>query len=262
MSLKETKNYWENEAVKRINDSNEDLFDDYWTKRYIDNLKYLKPGNRILDIGCGDAKYFIKLKNKYNEFYGIELSEIHFETAKKLFPSGNYAVADANELPFENCFFDTIISFGAFEHNEDITDIFKECYRVLNKEGILLFSVPNYYSTYFPYLYIYNRLKGYDMNASIGHNYPMNHLKLNLEKVGFKNIKTVDTIYASPLPISRVISTLFNNLTNLNIFKRKNKDAEGETIKNKSINKYNADKIFYPLEYIGLGFMRVIFCSK
>lgn len=262
MGLKETKSYWENEAIKRINDSNKELFCDYWTKRYIDNLKYLKSGKRILDIGCGDAKYFIKLKNKYNEFYGIELSNIHFETAKKLFPDGNYMVADANKLPFENCFFDTIISFGAFEHNEDIGNIFKECYRVLNKGGIFLFSVPNYYSTYFPYLYIYNKLKGYDIDASIGHNYSMNYLKLNLKKVGFKNVKTVDTIYASPLPLSGAISVLSNNLTNLNILKRKKEYTKRETIKNKSINKYNTDKIFYPLEYMGLGFMRVIYCKK
>ena len=173
-----TKEYWEEEARRRLQSlaRGEELFSGYWTKRYLKNLKYLNRGRRILDIGCGDAKYFIKLTDSFNEFYGIELSKVHFEFAKIVFPAANYIVANGSELPFQDSSFDTIISFGAFEHNEDIDSIFKECYRVLDKNGVLLFSVPNYVSPYFPYLYIYHCvIYKHNRISAIGHHYSKNN---------------------------------------------------------------------------------------
>jgi SAM-dependent methyltransferase len=268
-----TKEYWGAEAKKRVLHSAEgELFEGYWTKRYLKNLKYLKEGERILDIGCGDAKYFIKLTGRFKEFYGVELSNVHFESAKNVFPAGNYIVADGGKLPFRDSSFDTIISFGAFEHNENIDLIFKECYRGLDKNGVLLFSVPNYVSLWFPYLYMYHCvIKKHNRISAIGHHYSRKQLKTKLQRAGFKNVKIVDSIYAAPIPIVGLGVGLLKKAGSViyresrleqKVMETTAGEKHGKMKENLSRWSYRFDKLFYPLERLGFGFMRVIYCEK
>jgi ubiquinone/menaquinone biosynthesis C-methylase UbiE len=254
------KRYWEAEAEKAWHVSaEEDLFVDYWSKRYLDSLVNLRNGKRILDIGCGDAKYFIKLAPKYSQFYGVELSNQHFKFSKRIFNKGEYVMADGNHLPFQDCSFDAIMSFGAFEHNEDIDTIFGECYRVLNNNGILVFSIPNYLSTYFPYIYILKCLiKNEDRIISIGHYYSKNGIINRLKDHGFGNIAIIDSIYASPAPIIELFYasvSKFIKAINLTI-----DTSRIKYFKYKSIFYFNG--LFYPLERAGFGFMTVYYCEK
>lgn len=268
------KNYWEEYSKKTSIQGKEWLFKNYGVIRYIENLyKYVKNGERILDIGCGNAKYFLKLENKFKEFFGVELSNVHFKAAKKIFPKGKYIVADANKLPFPENYFDTIISFGAFEHNNDIDAIFKECYRTLNKNGTLLFSVPNYVSTLFPYTYIHNCLmKRSNRIIAIGHYYTKRELSTKLQKVGFEDIKIVDSIAAAPIPFIGLVAMFIKRIGLINSYNYNSSIEEGnECVDSKGYNKlkeshyyldYFFNKLFYPLERTGFGFMRVIYCKK
>ncbi len=183
MVKESTREYWEKKAKRRSQHliREGELFTNYWVLRYLQNLKYLPYSKRILDIGCGDAKYFIKLIDKFEEFCGIELSKVHFISAKKIFPNADYIVANGSKLPFKDKSFDVIISFGAFEH-DNIDLIFGECYRVLKGNGVLLFSVPNYVSFFFPYCYIFHTIRGDDRIAAIGHHYTKKELIIKLRK--------------------------------------------------------------------------------
>lgn len=49
---------------------------------------------------------------------------------------------DATNLSFETNSLDLILSFDVFEHIPKFEEAFKECYRTLNNNGYLLFSVP------------------------------------------------------------------------------------------------------------------------
>ena len=267
------KEYWEEESKRRMEHlAREELFEGYGTKRYLKNLKYLNKGERILDIGCGDAKYFIKLTDRFNEFCGIELSKSHFESAKIVFPAANYIVANGNRLPFHDSSFDTVISFGAFEHNEDIDSIFKECYRVLDKNGVLLFSVPNYLSPWFPYVYIFHCvIKKHNRISVIGHHYSRKQLKTKLQRAGFKNAKIVDSIYAAPIHIVVFWVGLLKKAERIMHGKTQIEQTVMEMEvggKHEKFEKmlthwsYLFEGLFYPLERLGLGFMRVIYCEK
>ncbi len=264
-----TQKYWEAEAKKRILHSVKNgLFLDYWTKRYTDNLKYITNGRRILDIGCGDAKYFIKLTDKFEEFYGVEFSKVHFDIAREIFSKANYVVADGNELPFKDSSFDTIISFGAFEHNDDIDLIFKQCYRILNKNGFLMFSVPNYVSPYFPYMYLYNCIiNKHNRISSLGHHYSNHQLKSKLKNAGFQKVKFADSIYAVPIPIPELVSGFINIIYKKYVIGQTAMEIGMEERHRKLKSSYHLyknlfDKLFYPLERLGFGFMRVIYCEK
>lgn len=266
-----TKEYWEAQARKSVAPEAENLFGDYWTRRYLQNFKYLGQGRRILDIGCGNARYFVKLADRFEEFYGVELSSVHFDLAKRFFPEGNYVVADAGKLAFRDSCFDVIISFGAFEHNQDIDTIFRECCRVLDKDGILLFSVPNYISPWFPWVYIaHTFLEKHDRVAAIGHHYGKNNLRRKLERAGFKEVRVVDSIYAAPIPIVSLANGLAKRVTMLVSGKSQVKREALGGIKNNASQSgriagkldYYWSKAFYPLERLGVGFMRVLLCRK
>ncbi len=267
-----TRKYWEKEAKKRVLvPAGEDLFKDYPIRRYLDNLKFLNNGRRILDIGCGDAKYFIKLTGRFDEFYGVELSSAHFESAKNVFPTADYIVADGNELPFQDSTFDAIISFGAFEHNEDIGSIFKECNRVLDKNGVLLFSVPNYRSPHYPYVYIRHCvINKHDKIAAVGHFFPKKQLVHKLREQGFRNVNIVDSIYAAPIPIVG-LGIDFTKKAGMKFYGKTRVEQKVNVVKGwengklkKSLShlSFLFDGLFYPLERLGFGFMRVIYCEK
>ncbi len=53
---------------------------------------------------------------------------------------------DACNLSFENECFDIIISNDVFEHVSDIHEAIKETYRVLKRNGTLIFTIPFFYN--------------------------------------------------------------------------------------------------------------------
>ena len=237
-------------------------------------FKYLKSGERILDIGCGNARYFVKLKDKFKDLYGIDLTKVPFDAARKIFPNGNYVVSDEGQLPFKDDSFNAIISWGAFEHNEYITQTFGECHRVLAPNGVMIFSVPNYYSPALHYNYIYRRLQKYSRIAAIGHHYSNQFLRTELEKTGFSQIKFVDSIYAAPIPIIELSFWPFVKTAKFILRKPQRSGEKGTQQYNLSGDKlsqlnnfrnalnYYYAKAFYPLERLGLGLMKVILCHK
>lgn len=276
-SARGAKEFWAGWSAGSVVPSTiEHLFKDYWTKRYLAQLKYLKSGERILDIGCGNAKYFVKLKGKFRELYGLDLTEVPFQTARKMFPSGNYVVGDEVRLPFADDSFDAIISWGAFEHNDYIDLTFRECHRVLAPNGMLLFSVPNYFSPACPYIciYRYRDIKKYGIVAVRGHHYSKQFLRTELEKAGFSQVRFVDSIYAAPIPLVQLSLWPFVRAAKFILRKPQMNGEKGTQQYKLSGNKLNRlnnfrtalnyyyAKAFYPLERLGFGSMRVILCQK
>ncbi|MFK7797803.1 MAG: class I SAM-dependent methyltransferase [Aureispira sp.] len=51
-------------------------------------------------------------------------------------------IADATNLPYDEGFFDIVVSFDVFEHIENDQKAVSEVYRVLKKGGSLVYSVP------------------------------------------------------------------------------------------------------------------------
>ena len=100
----------------------------------------LKPGDHVLEIGCGwggFAKYAIK-KYKIN-YTGISISEEQILYAKKHLKNlkANFILSDYRSI---QGVFDKVVSIGMFEHvgQKNYRDYFEVAFRSLKKDGLFL----------------------------------------------------------------------------------------------------------------------------
>lgn len=103
--------------------------------------KELKPGAKVLDIGCGDA-IFAELMPEF-EWYGVD---INTERALARIPAERLKTADLMKPPyeFETGYFDAIICSEVLEHLWDLRVVHKEAKRLLKREGLYIISTPNF----------------------------------------------------------------------------------------------------------------------
>lgn len=110
---------------------------------------YLKPGAKVLDVGCGDA-VFARLMPEF-EWHGVD---INTEKAQDLLdPDGgpgevlkSLCEQDLMKPPYMwgAGHFDAVISSECLEHVWDLRVVHKEAKRLLKREGIYIISTPNF----------------------------------------------------------------------------------------------------------------------
>lgn len=107
----------------------------------------LKPGEKILEAGCGRGFYGNLIGSFFPRtlYVGIDINENYLQVAKTFATTKNvkFNKADATKLPFENETFDKVLCTEALEHIENDRKVLSEIYRVLKPKGIVLITVPN-----------------------------------------------------------------------------------------------------------------------
>ena len=115
----------------------------YWTQVVKDISDYykLKPGNKILDVGCGKGFMLYDLL-KFNpelKVFGVDISEYAIENSIESLKE-RLKVANATSLPYPDNFFDLVISINT-HHNldgKDIVKAFNELQRVTKKNSYVV----------------------------------------------------------------------------------------------------------------------------
>ena len=104
--------------------------------------RYLSPGLKVLDVGCGDGRCLKLAKRKFI-CTGIDISEYQADLAKKQgyaeTIAGNLSTVDSNNEKYGGI---TLISF--LEHLDDPLQAIKKCFDLLNNGGVLLIKTVNY----------------------------------------------------------------------------------------------------------------------
>lgn len=77
---------------------------------------YLKPGSRILDLGCGCGIPVARYLAQNHDVTGVDISHVQIERARKLVPGARFFQADMTELDFPAGSFDAVVSFFAVIH--------------------------------------------------------------------------------------------------------------------------------------------------
>jgi SAM-dependent methyltransferase len=127
----------------------ERIFEKYYRGRkfhdalYSDLItKYLQPGQRLLDAGCGRYMKFCKELSGMARTVGMDL-EPNLETNNQGPPFG--VRGDLSRIPFPSNYFDMVISRSVVEHLQDPPQVFREFCRVLRPGGKVVIITPNKY---------------------------------------------------------------------------------------------------------------------
>ena len=116
-------------------------------KRYerIARLVDLRPGDRVLDVGCGTGARSIAAFNAENEILGVDIVDPGDVTADH--PNFRYLQLDATDMrPLADKSFDVAISVGMLEHirpRERLVAAIRETQRVARR---YCFAVPHRYA--------------------------------------------------------------------------------------------------------------------
>lgn len=113
-------------------------FDLCHTLRLLANLHYFPNAGKILDVGCSHGAAVQELQKRGYEAYGIDIADKAIEYCKHRGLT-TCAVASATKIPFDDKFFDLIVSSDTLEHlqKEDVPKMVSE-FRRVSKQGCLL----------------------------------------------------------------------------------------------------------------------------
>jgi len=99
----------------------------------------------LLDAGCGEGHLIERLHQTYPDYhyFGLDITEIALEKAKRRCPYAKIIRNDLTSLPFENNFFDVVVCTEVLEHIEDYKRVLQEFSRVLKPGGSFIITFPN-----------------------------------------------------------------------------------------------------------------------
>lgn len=101
--------------------------------------------SKILDVGCGEAKFHSVLKQHgYKNVVGFDMDIAKIEEAEKNNPSYEYYVFDAcKPYQFNDDSFDVVLSMNVLEHVYCPKLMINEILHVVNNSGCCVLCTPN-----------------------------------------------------------------------------------------------------------------------
>jgi len=115
--------------------------------------KIIKPGKRVLDIGCAEGRSTFKIIDLNINIVGFDISKNLVRQAINRYRKDKYSAkatffaADATSLPFVDNAFDYVLIYGVLHHVPDPEKTCHEVARVL-KQGGLYFGSENNVSVF------------------------------------------------------------------------------------------------------------------
>lgn len=115
-----------------------------WERRRKMLLGELKPGQRVLEVGCGTGLLTVEAVKTKAKIYTLDVSHELLLQAKKKKEAKKaaFSCTSAYELGFMDKSFDFVIGMSVL-HHLDIDRALKEFSRVLKDGGRIIFSEPN-----------------------------------------------------------------------------------------------------------------------
>jgi ubiquinone/menaquinone biosynthesis C-methylase UbiE len=115
-------------------------------------IKFLKDRNfkdgKILDMGSGNGYLAIMLSDAFPDakIVGIDYSELMNEYAKNFIRKNNksdkitFVKGDISNLPFDDNFFDVVVSLNVLHYVDNMTGVLNEVQRIIKDKGHIAIS--------------------------------------------------------------------------------------------------------------------------
>ena len=155
VNIEDVKNYWNNNPLcstiipypigtkeyfiyyDKLREDIESLKDSYEIHEF---KKF--SGKKVLDVGCGNGYVLERFARENAEVYGIDITPMSIKLCHQRFDfkelKGDFIVANAEEIPFPDNYFDCITSMGVLHHVPNTEKAVSEIYRVLKPGGKLI----------------------------------------------------------------------------------------------------------------------------
>ncbi|MFC1725343.1 class I SAM-dependent methyltransferase [candidate division KSB1 bacterium] len=127
-------------------------------------------GKKVLDYSCGSGYGTSLISKKADIIFGVDIDEEVIAYCKMKYIGHNITfqkIKKNNIIPFEDQYFDVIVSFQVIEHIPDVNKYLSEFKRVLKDNGSVFISTPNKKYRLLPFQKPWNleHLREYDVNS-------------------------------------------------------------------------------------------------
>ncbi len=138
------KEYYEKYWTRDSDVSDHDVTTPERKRRLLQTLnKYCKPGETVLDLGCGGGKFTAWMAEAGFEVQGMDISKKAVDMAQRSFPDGNFKILNPDgSIPAEDQSFGAVWCSEVIEHIVEVDDFLKEIRRVMKPGGILILTTP------------------------------------------------------------------------------------------------------------------------
>lgn len=164
---------------------------------YKDGLRKLISANKRDGFSTLNSIFrSIFIRRRYSKYhkYLRKFAQIKYKQDKL-----NIISVKNSVLPFDDEYFDVIISNAVFEHVDPLDDSIKELFRVAKKGSISIHSLHNYYS-----------LSGSHVPQSLFEKYPWGHLLENNEFTSYLRFSKTFLNKIDPYTLNELFSRYFN----------------------------------------------------
>jgi SAM-dependent methyltransferase len=114
-----------------------------WERRRALLLAEARPGECVLDLGCGAGRFVAALRDAGAGAVGVEIASGALERARAVAPGADLRLlAEDGSIPLEHGSVDLVWCSEVLEHVADGAHLLQEARRVLRPGGRLLLTVP------------------------------------------------------------------------------------------------------------------------
>ncbi len=171
-------------------------------KRIVLRLADLKPGERVLDVGCGDGNFTDAAVDATGFAVGLDrCPEMILAAARRLhgIPGAVWVTGDAERLPFPDRAFDAVLVVTVLCFGGAWDTILREALRVLRPGGRIVLGELGRYSWWA----VARRLRGI-LGSRVWHDarfFSRKELRGLLRHAGFVNVATDSAVFYPPLEL-------------------------------------------------------------
>jgi SAM-dependent methyltransferase len=114
-----------------------------WERRRALLLSEARPGERVLDLGCGAGRFVAALRDAGADPVGVEIAESALARASAVVPGADLRLLEPDgSIPLEHGSVDLVWCSEVLEHVADGGHLLQEARRVLRPGGRILVTVP------------------------------------------------------------------------------------------------------------------------
>ncbi len=141
-------------AIRFRSDYHYSLFEYYRSAKILSQLEGSSIGTAasVLDAGCGGGGVAVSFAEESKFAVGLDIVDRFTDAGVRLakehgVANVSFVQGDGISLPFQDAYFDVVLSHSVIEHVESPETYLSECFRVLRPGGVLFLSTPPYYSS-------------------------------------------------------------------------------------------------------------------